>query len=321
MKVLITGITGMIGSHLADYLLTHGNVEVFGFKRWRSNPKNILHLEGKVTFIEGDIEDSSSIERAIKESNPDKIYHLAAQSYPRESWDAPVATFNANVIGTINLLEAVRKHCPDSWVHIACSSAQYGFIRPEDVPITENQPMKPLSPYGVSKVAQELLGYQYFANFGLNTVMTRSFNHVGPRQGDRCSVQTFSKQLAEIEAGLHEPVLYVGNLTPRRDFSDVRDIVRALWLLLEKGKAGETYNMSSGMAPTIQEVLDTVLSYSKTTVEVKVDPARLRPSDEPILLGDNTKLREATGWNPEIPFKQTVLDIVNYWREETTRRD
>lgn len=314
-RVLITGITGLIGSHLADYLVTLPGVEVYGFKRWRSSGENVVHLRGRVEMIEGDIEDGSSVERALELAKPDRIFHLAAQSYPRESWDAPIATFNANVVGTINLLEAVRRKGLDPAIHIACSSAEYGFIRPEEVPITEDHALRPLSPYGVSKVAQELLGYQYHANFGLRTFMTRSFNHIGPRQGDRCSVQTFCQQVAEAEAGLREPVVYVGNLTPRRDFSDARDVVRALWLLAEGGAPGETYNLCSGRAPTIQEVLDLVLEQARVKVEVRVDPARLRPADEPILLGDNTKLCRCTGWAPEIPLRQSVGDILSFWRD------
>jgi len=318
MNVLITGITGLVGSHLADYLVEFPQVRVFGFKRWRSNPRNIAHLVNRVAMLEGDVEDPSSVELALRQSQPSRIFHLAAQSYPRESWDAPIATFNANVVGTINLLEAVRRLGLSTVVHIACSSAEYGYILPEEVPITEDHPLRPLSPYGVSKVAQELLGYQYAANFGLRTVMTRSFNHIGPRQGDRCAVQTFCKQVAEIEAGLKPPVVKVGNLAPRRDFSDVRDVVRALWLLAEKGRPGEVYNLCSGQAPTIGEILDQVLSMARVPMQVEVEEARLRPSDEPILLGDNSKLRRDTGWSPQIPLAQSIADILDFWRQELT---
>ncbi len=315
MNVLVTGLTGMVGSHFAEWLLTQPGVTVFGFKRWRSDPASYRHLVGKITIIEGDIEDRTSVERALKLSQPDKIFHLAAQSYPTESWDAPIATFAANVTGTINLLEAVRHSSLRPAIHIAGSSAEYGFIRPEDCPIQESMPLRPLSPYGVSKVAQELLGYQYFANFGLRTFVTRSFNHIGPRQGERTAVNTFCKQVAEIEAGLRPPIVYVGNLTPRRDFSDVEDVCRALWLLTERGTPGEVYNLCSGQAPVIGDVLTLVLAKSAVPVEVREDPARLRPSDEPILLGDNSKLRADTGWKPEVPLETSIDRILNYWRQ------
>jgi GDP-4-dehydro-6-deoxy-D-mannose reductase len=314
MRVLITGITGLVGSHLADYLLTLDGVEVHGFKRWRSDDRPIAHLHGRVSLHEGDIEDAWAVGQLVRSLQPDRIYHLAAQSYPSESWDAPVATVNANIVGTVNLLEAVRHFSPASQMHIAGSSAQYGFIRPEDVPISEDHPLRPLSPYGVSKVAQELFGLQYHANHGIPVYLTRSFNHVGPRQGDRCSIQTFCKQMVEAESGLRQAVIYVGNLQPRRDFSDARDAARALWLLLERGQPGEVYNLCSGRAVAIQEILDTVLGLGKVLVRVEVDPARLRPADEPILLGDNSKLRRDTGWEPEIPLEQTIQHILEYWR-------
>ncbi|MCS7003411.1 MAG: GDP-mannose 4,6-dehydratase, partial [Dehalococcoidia bacterium] len=314
MNVLITGLTGLVGSHLAEYLAAMPGVVVFGFKRWRSDPATIAHLPPSVRVIEGDIEDRSSVERAVRLSAPDRVFHLAAQSYPNESWDAPAVTMTANVIGQINLLEAIRHSPYRPVIHIAGSSAQYGFIRPEDCPIPESLPMRPLSPYGVSKVAQELLAHQYFANFGLRTIVTRSFNHVGPRQGDRTAVQTFCKQIAEIEAGRRAPVVYVGNLEPRRDFSDVRDVCRALWLLAERGTPGEVYNLCSGRAPTIKEVLELVVSKSWVPVQVTVDPQRLRPADEPILLGDNSKLRRDTGWTPEISLDESVDHILAYWR-------
>ncbi|GIW08458.1 MAG: GDP-mannose 4,6-dehydratase [Dehalococcoidia bacterium] len=314
MNVLITGLTGLVGSHLAEYLLSQPGVKVFGFKRWRSDSATFRHLVGKIEIIEGDIEDRSSVERAIALSQPDRIFHLAAQSYPSESWDAPALTVQANVLGTINLLETVRHRSPNTAVHIAGSSAEYGFIRPEDCPIPETLPLRPLSPYGVSKVAQELLAYQYHVNFGLRTFITRSFNHIGPRQGERTAVQTFCKQVAEIEAGLRPPVVRVGNLTPRRDFTDVLDVCRALWLLMERGRPGEPYNLCSGNAPVIGDVLQLVLSKARVAVTIEQDPARLRPSDEPILLGDNTKLRTDTGWTPEISLSESLDRILAYWR-------
>lgn len=315
MRVFITGITGPVGSFLADYLLTLPDVEVHAFKRWRSDPRPIEHLRGRVTFHEGDIEDPFSISHAVKRAAPDRIYHLAAQSYPSESWDAPVTTMRVNVEGTVNLLEAVRLHCPQARVHIAGTSAQYGWVGPDEVPIAESHAMRPGSPYGVSKVAAELTGLQYHDSYGLHVLVTRSFNHVGPRQGDRCSIQTFCQQMAAIEAGRQEPALNVGNLEPRRDFTHVTDVARALWLLLERGAPGEVYNLCSGSATRIGDIVELVRACGRVPVEVRVDPSRLRPSDEPILMGDNAKLRAATGWAPEITMEQIVEELLGYWRE------
>lgn len=322
MRIFITGITGLIGSHLADYLITLPDVEVIGFKRWRADDRAIRHLGDRIRLIEGDIEDAFSIATALESARPDRIYHLAAQSYPSESWAAPVATLQANVIGTVNVLEAARRFAPESQIHIAGSAASYGLIRPEDVPISEDRPLKPLSPYGVSKAAQEMLGYQYAQSYGLRVYLTRSFIHIGPRQDSRTSAQTFARQIAEAEAGLRPPVIHVGNLEPRRDYLDVEDAVRALWLLLERGKPGEVYNIASGSAPQVRELLDIYLSLAAIPLEVQVDPARLRPADEPILLGDNSKLRRDTGWAPQVPLAESLRRILDYWRErtESTRR-
>jgi len=315
MRVLITGLTGLVGSHLADYLLTLQNIEVIGFKRWRADDRTIRHLHGHVRVIEGDIEDAFSVAAAIEQAQPDRIYHLAAQSYPSESWAAPVTTLQANVIGTVNVLEAVRRICPQTRVHVAGSSASYGLIRPDEVPISEDQPLRPVSPYGVSKAAQEMLGYQYAQNYGMQVVVTRSFNHIGARQDSRTAAQTFARQIAEAEAGLRQPVIDVGNLEPRRDFLDVADAVRALWLLLDRGRPGEVYNLCSGSAPQVRKLLDIYLGLARIPVEVRVDAARLRPADEPILQGDNRKLREATGWQPEVPLAESLRRILEYWRE------
>jgi GDP-4-dehydro-6-deoxy-D-mannose reductase len=304
VRVFITGITGPVGSFLADYLLTLPGLEIHAFKRWRSDPRPIEHLYGRVTFHEGDIEDAFSIDGAIRAAMPDRVYHLAAQSYPSESWAAPVATMRANVEGTLNLLEAVRRHAPQARLHIAGTSAQYGTVTPDEVPIREDHGLRPLSPYGVSKVAAELSGLQYHASYGLHVLVTRSFNHVGPRQGDRCSIQTFCRQMAQIEAGVQEPIMRVGNLEPRRDFTHTADVARALWLLLEHGAPGEVYNLCSGRATRIGDIVEMVVQQGRVPVEVVTDPTRLRPVDEPILMGDNSKLRAATG---ERSFEFVVL--------------
>ncbi len=316
IRVLITGATGPVGSALADELLTIPAVEVHIFKRWRSDPRPIQHLSGRITIHEGDIEDPFAVAAAVRAVAPDRIYHLAAQSYPAASWDAPITTLRVNIEGTTNLLEAVRAYAPDARIHIAGSSAQYGVVSPEAVPIIESHPMRPASPYGVSKVAQELLGLQYHQSYGLHVIVTRSFNHVGPRQGDRCSIQTFCRQMTLIEAGLQPPVLLVGNLEPRRDFTHVGDVARALWLLLEHGTPGEVYNLCSGIATRIGDIVAMVRERGRVPVEVQVDPARLRPVDEPILRGDNTRLRHDTGWAPQIGMAQIVDELLEFWRRE-----
>ncbi|KAB8139801.1 GDP-mannose 4,6-dehydratase [Chloroflexia bacterium SDU3-3] len=320
MRIFITGITGPVGSALADYLLTLPDLEIHAFKRWRSDPRPIEKLYGHVTFHEGDIEDAFSIDRAIAAAAPDRVYHLAAQSYPSESWDAPIATMRANVEGTINVLEAVRRHRPEARVHIAGTSAEYGIVRPDEVPIREDHALRPLSPYGVSKAAAEMTGLQYHDNFGMSVLVTRSFNHVGPQQGDRCSIQTFCRQMAQIELGMQEPFIHVGNLEPRRDFTHTADVARALWLLLERGAPGEVYNLCSGEATRIGDIVDMVLEYGRVPASVKADPARMRPSDEPILKGDNSKLRAATGWEPTIGMTEIVRDVLEFWRGRLAAR-
>ncbi|HEU5088479.1 MAG TPA: GDP-mannose 4,6-dehydratase, partial [Roseiflexaceae bacterium] len=245
-RVLITGVTGPVGSFLADYLLTLQGIELHAFKRWRSDTRPIQQLFGHVTFHEGDIEDPFVVAACVRDAAPDVVFHLAAQSYPSASWAAPAATLRTNVEGTLNVLEAVRTHAPHARVHIAGSAAEYGVVTPERVPIKESEPLRPSSPYGVSKVAQELLGLQYHSSYGLHVVVTRSFIHVGPRQGDRCSIQTFCRQMALIEAEKQSPALMVGNLEARRDFTHVADVSRALWLLMQDGKAGEVYNVCTG---------------------------------------------------------------------------
>ena len=315
MRVLITGLTGPVGSFLADHLLTIPGLELHAFKRWRSDPRPIAHLHGHVTIHEGDIEDPFAVDRAVAAARPDRVFHLAAQSYPSASWEAPVHTMRANVEGTLNLLEAVRRHVPRARVHIAGTSAQYGVVHPGEVPIREDNPMRPGSPGSMRKVAAELTGLQYHDNFGLHVVVTRSFNHVGPRQGDRCSIQTFCRQAAAIEAGLQEPTLLVGNLETRRDFTHTRDVARALWLLIERGQPGQVYNLCSGAATRVGDIVQMVLERARVPIAVRVDPARLRPSDEPILLGDNTKLRAATGWEPTISVPEIVAELLAYWRE------
>jgi GDP-4-dehydro-6-deoxy-D-mannose reductase len=313
MKALVTGISGFVGSHMAEYLLDRG-VEVIGTIRQRSRMNHIQSIKDRVRLVECELRDPFSVETLIGETKPDLIFHLAAQSFVPTSWNSPVDTIHNNVAGEVNIFEAVRRHVVDCRIQIACSSEEYGHVEPHETPIKETNPLRPLSPYAVSKVAQEYLGYQYVKSYGLKVVLTRTFNHTGPRRGENFVTSNFAKQIAEIEKGIRPPVLYVGNLQAKRDFTDVRDVVRAYWLALEKGISGETYNIASGACCTIREMLDLLLSFSNVQIDVKQDPARLRPSDVEILLGDYSKFHEATGWKPEIPFETTMRDLLDYWR-------
>lgn len=322
MKALITGITGFAGSHLADYLLAeHPDVEVFGIYRWRSKMDNIEHLkEGQVTLIEADLRDYTSMRRAVEKSQPDYIFHLAAQSFVPSSWIAPNDTFSINAQGQINLFEAVRELKLDPAIQLACSSEQYGLVHPEETPIKETNPLRPLSPYAVSKVAQDYLGYQYFQSYGIRAIRTRGFNHTGPRRGHVFVTSNFCRQVAAIEAGRQEPVIRVGNLDAIRDFTDVRDMVRAYWLAVTKAKPGEVYNIATGNGIHIRDLLQMILDRSKVEVKIEVDPDRLRPSDVEILIGDSSKFRADTGWEPQVPFEKTLTDLLDYWRDQFARK-
>jgi len=314
MKVLVTGITGFAGSHLVDYLLTLPNVDVMGILRWRSRTENIEHFRDKVRFVECDLRDASSVRDVIDQLRPERIFHLAAQSFVPTSWTAPTESLYTNIIGQLNLFEAVKKLHILPKIQLACSSEQYGMVHENELPIRETNPMRPLSPYAVSKVGQDALGYQYWMSFHIPIIRTRGFNHEGPRRGPVFVCSDFAKQIADIERGRKSPVIRVGNLEARRDFTDVRDVVRAYWLSLEKGEPGEAYNICSGRAWTIREMLDILLGMTKAKVTIEQDSARMRPSDVPVLVGDASKFKKATGWEPTIPFEQTLRDLLEYWR-------
>ena len=317
MRVLITGITGFAGSHLADYILeNHPEVKLYGLIRWRSPMENILHIRDKIELHQGDLKDIVSLKKCLAEIKPDWIFHLAAQSYVPFSWKCPSETFSINALGQINLFEAVLSLNLSPRIQVAGTSEEYGLVNPDEIPMKETNPLRPLSPYAVSKIAQDFMAWQYYKSYGLKTVRTRGFNHTGPRRGEVFICSNFAKQIAEIEKGKKEPVIYVGNLEAKRDFTDVRDTVRGYWLCLEKGKDGDVYNVGTGKPYSMKEILDLLLSMSKVKVKTELDPARLRPSDVPVLFSDCTKLKELTGWEPKIPFKQTLQDLLEYWREK-----
>lgn len=315
MKALITGITGFAGSHLAEYLLGQ-NMEVYGTVRQNSPMVHIRHLKSSIVLADCSLTDPDAVLRTVAAIKPDRIYHLAAQSFVPSSWSDPAHTMHNNVFGQLHLLEAVRKLNLDCRILLACSGEEYGQVESGELPVRESNPLRPLSPYAVSKVTQDYMGYQYYKNFGMFIIRTRSFNHTGPRHGENMVTSNFAKQIAEMEAGLRPPVLMVGNLRARRDFTDVRDVVRAYGLALEKGRPGECYNVASGSGMTIEEMLRILLSLSSLSIAIRQDPARLRPSDVEALVGDYTLLHQATGWKPEIPLRQTLLDLLNYWRDQ-----
>lgn len=320
MIILITGITGFVGSHLAEYILNlNEKHEVFGICRWRSSRENLANIYDKVTLVEADICDLSALVRHLKTIKPDIIFHLAAQSYVLASFNSPVQTLWTNAIGTTNLLEAVRITEIDPIIHVCSSSEVYGQVTEADVPIRETCPLRPSSPYGVSKVAEDMVALQYYISYGIKTIRTRMFTHTGVRRGDVFVMSFFAKQIAAAELGLKEPVILVGNLESVRTFSDVKDAVRAYWVLVNKCKHGEVYNIGGNRTITVREALDILLSFSKIKFKIKVEPKLLRPSDVTLQIPCIDKFVNATRWKPEIPLETTLQEMLDYWREDLSR--
>lgn len=311
-RVLVTGADGFVASHLLVELARECDCAVTGIGL---KPGASADVEG-LTYQVLDITDYESVKELLSVVRPDAIFHLAAMPSVHLSWEDPWTTYRVNVIGQVNLLEAVRRLELETSVHIACSSEEYGKVGPGDMPIAEGAAFKPCSHYAVSKVAQETLGLMYFEAFGWRVLVTRGFNQCGPGQSSDFAVSSFARQIAEIEAGAREPVLMVGNLEAQRDFMDVRDTVRAYRMVMEKGLAGESYNVCSGHARAVGEMLDMLLEISGAEIRVESDPCRQRPSDIPVLLGDNTLLRQRTGWEPEIPIARTLADTLDHWRDK-----
>ncbi|GAB4145778.1 MAG: GDP-mannose 4,6-dehydratase [Planctomycetota bacterium] len=321
-RCLITGFTGMVGSHLADHLLANTDWRIFGFLRWNEDLTNVEHLlprvnDGdRVELIYGDLNDLPSVERAVREARPDYVFHLAAQSFPRTSFDAPLETLQTNVLGTAGLLEAIRHSGLSPTIHVCASSEVFGRVPSERLPIREDAPFHPASPYAISKVGTDLIGRFYAEAYGMRVMTTRMFTHTGPRRGDVFAESTFAKQIALIEEGRIPPVIRVGNLDSMRTWSDVRDAVRAYHLLVTVNPIpGEFYNIGGTFSCTVGQMLWHLLSLStRNDIEVEVDPDRLRPIDADLQIPDTTKFREHTGWKPEIPFEKTMLDLLEWWR-------
>jgi GDP-mannose 4,6-dehydratase len=305
-------MTGFIGSHLAEFLLEKG-YHVSGTVWDKSELINIQGVKDRVEVLDCDVRDAERVEEIIKRTEPGRIYHLAAQSFPTVSWEEPVRTLDTNVLGTTHIFEAIKKLDLDTIVVVACSSAEYGFVTQDEVPVSESHGLLPLHPYGVSKVGQDLLAYQYFQNFGIKTVRARIFNTTGPRKTkDVCS--DFTSRIVNIEKGREKQML-VGNLDPKRDISDVADVINALWLLGEKAQMGDAYNICSSKAYRIKDILEKAVELSTSEIDVQVDPEKLRPTDEPIIMGDNTKIRTDCGWSPKMTMDETLERMLRYWRK------
>jgi GDP-mannose 4,6-dehydratase len=319
----ITGITGMVGSHLADYLLEHTDWEIHGLCRWRSPLDNISHLLPRINALDrvhlvyGDLRDYLSIHEAVKKVQPDYVFHLAAQSYPKTSFDSPLDTLETNVQGTANVLEALRKNDIRAITHVCASSEVFGRVSKEKLPIDEECTFHPASPYAISKVGTDLLGRYYAEAYNMTVMTTRMFTHTGPRRGDVFAESTFAKQIAMIEAGLIPPVVKTGNLESLRTFADVRDAVRAYYMLVTVNPIpGAYYNIGGTYTCTVGALLKTLLSMSTVKdVRVETDIERLRPIDADLQVPNTAKFKAVTGWEPEIPFEQTMKDLLQYWRD------
>lgn len=316
MRVLITGISGFAGSFLAEHLLTQG-YEVWGVVR--GDAGHVEHLQEQIHLRTANITDRSRITMVLDECRPERIYHLAAQAFVPASWDDPWTTLEINIRGQLNIIIAVLALELPARMLVVGSNEEYGAIRQDALPLTETIEFRPSSPYAVSKIAQDMLGFQYWESHKLHTVRVRAFNHIGPRQSPQFVAASFAKQIAEIEAGLQPPILKVGNLDARRDFTDVRDIASAYHLVLEQGEPGDVYNVGSGEAHSIKELLDILLAYSSTDVTVEQDPARMRPADVPLAYADITKITSDVGWQPSISFEESLETVLAYWREIVRR--
>ena len=326
----ITGITGMVGSHLADFLYENTDWNIVGLTRWRSPLENIKNLidpinnKNRVKLIYGDLNDDNSLDLAIKTTMPDYVFHLAAQSFPLTSFTSPVDTLNTNILGTARLLEAIKKNKPECIVHVCASSEVFGRVTKDKLPINEECLFHPASPYAISKTGTDLLGRFYAEAYKMNVVTTRMFTHTGPRRGDVFAESSFAKQIAMIEAGYLDPVIKVGNLNSLRTVADVRDAVRAYYMLVTINPIpGEYYNIGGTHTCEIADVLNTLLSFSpmQQKIQIEVDPERLRPIDADLQVPNTEKFYKHTGWKTEIPFRQTMEDLLNYWRQQVKQND
>ena len=316
-KVLITGITGFAGSHLMDYILENTDYEVHGLKRMNSNLRNISHALDRIKLYDGDLLDENSLISILRKVQPDQIYHLGALSWVTPSWDMPAVYMQTNAIGTINLFEAMRVTDCKARVLTSATPEEFGDVPPEMIPITEETRLKPINPYAASKAAQDMVCITYHASYGMDIVRTRAFNHEGPRRYIHGAIASFAYQIARIERGLQEPVIKGGNLSATRNFTDVRDTVRAYFMAMEKGLSGELYVIGTEQIFTMKEVLDKLIKHSAMAekIRVEVDPARVRPTELMTFIGDYTKFKKATGWERKYDLEDTLENVLNYWRD------
>ncbi len=316
MRTLITGINGFVGGHLSELLLQMSGWEIWGVDRATTALPSIRQ---HVHFVSADLCNADAVRHVIDQAQPQVIFHLAGQTFVPESFKNPAATMHTNITAQLNLFQALIEQCLKSRVLVVGSYEEYGMIRPEDVPINEQTPLRPTSPYGVSKIAQNMLALQYHISHQLDVVRVRPFNHIGPRQSDRFVASSFAQQIARIEQGVQPPTVNVGDLSPRRDFTDVRDMVRAYVLAVESGIAGEVYNLGSGNPVTIQTLLDILVASSTAAVEINPDPERMRPVSVPVVACDASRFRTHTGWHPAIALETTLHDILEDMRERVSQ--
>lgn len=328
-RALITGITGMVGSHLAEYLIANTDWDVWGLCRWRSPLTNIeslipaINRKDRVRLVYGDLRDTLSIREAVKAASPDYVFHLAAQSFPKTSFEAPLDTLETNVQGTVRVLDAIREFAPKAVIHVCSSSEVFGRVPKEKLPIGEECAFHPASPYAISKAGTDLISRFYAEAYGLCTLTTRMFTHTGPRRGDVFAESTFAKQIAMIEAGLIPPVVRVGNLNSLRTVADVRDAVRAYYMLVTVNPLpGSYYNIGGAFHCTVGDILDKLIALSprRADIEVAPDPERFRPIDADLQIPDIGKFKAHTGWEPKIPFEKTMQDLLDYWRGMIARQ-
>jgi GDP-4-dehydro-6-deoxy-D-mannose reductase len=314
-KVFITGITGFAGSYLAEHLLSLGNFSVCGTYLSEESLSLVSSIQKDISLVKLNLLDAEKVSATIKEYKPDLVFHLAALTSPAESFKNPSETVTNNITAQINLMEAIRQNnLPETKMLVISSGDVYGAVDKNNLPIDEETALRPTNPYAVSKIAQDFLGLQYFLSYKMKIIRVRPFNHTGPKQSPNFVVSAFAKKIAEIEKGKREPILTVGNLETRRDFTDVRDMVKAYVLAIENGELGEAYNIGSGKAYKIADILDTLVKQSTVKIEIKVDSALLRPSDTPELVCDNNKFIKLTNWTPKIPLETTLKDTLDYWR-------
>ena len=311
-RVLIIGAAGFVGQHLLQYLSGQDNLDISVTKLQSES----IPMDGtqSVSVLDIDITDRSSIDQVIQTVNPTHVIHLAAQSSVALSWSNPTLTMSINVNGTLNLLDSLRENVPGCRILIVGSSEQYGKIKPEMLPIIETNPLSPENPYAVSKAAQEMIAQLYVRSYHMNIILVRAFNHIGPGQSSQFVVSDFSKQIAEIEKGLRVPIVRVGNLDAKRDFTDVRDIVRGYWMLLQLGQSGEIYNIGKGQSIAIHDILYELVKLSPMKITVQTDLTKMRPVDTPEIIADISKINKQTTWRPTIEIKQSLIDILDYWR-------